>query len=110
MGGNGYPVDGLTRLVLALPRGPRRAALAAECAAEEAERAVAETEEGQATETGGNPLENTQDAIGSAGASEPLADNSSDSDSEVDDDNDPEYVGPQTRGRKRKRIRVEQLS
>jgi hypothetical protein len=80
---------------------------AAERAAEEAEHVAAETEEGQAAEMEGNPLENTQDAIGSAGASEPLADDSSDSDSDVEGDNDPEYVGPQTRGRKRKRIRVE---
>ncbi|KAJ7867689.1 hypothetical protein B0H14DRAFT_3587901 [Mycena olivaceomarginata] len=80
---------------------------AAERAAEEAEHVAAETEEGQAAEMGGNPLEKAQDAIGSAGASEPLADDSSDSDSDVEGDNDPEYVGPQTRGRKWKRIRVE---
>ncbi|KAJ7831622.1 hypothetical protein B0H14DRAFT_3713311 [Mycena olivaceomarginata] len=87
-----------------------RAAEEAERAAEEAERAAAEAEEGQATEQGGNPENDTQDPIGpAAGASE----DDSDSDSDVDeidmgDDGDSEYLGPQTRGRKRKRRRVGQ--
>ncbi|KAJ7885743.1 hypothetical protein B0H14DRAFT_2563749 [Mycena olivaceomarginata] len=78
---------------------------ASERAAEEAECAAA-AEEGQATETGGNPLDNdTQDPIEPAtGTSEPDdSDSDSDVETDVEDDGDSEYLGPQTRGRKRKR-------
>jgi hypothetical protein len=82
---------------------------ASERVAEEAERAAA-AEEGQATETGGNPLDNEpQDPIEPAtGALEPDdSDSDSDVETDVEDDSDSEYLGPQTWGRKRKRRRVE---